>query len=422
MGAPTLGARLTARFVAIAAATIALVAIAAVLLTHFTLDRADSTLASDRAEALHATLLRELAEGDALDEAANEVLAEARSEHVRMSILARGVPVVKEAPLDVPRGGCATFEDGKAWRSCSTTDGEYVVIASIAIDAHQATVRALAEGMLAIVVVAVIVLAMSVRRALRGPLREVSALVEWTQEAEQRARPVSETKELGELGAAFEGLVGKLVAAADRERATSEHIAHELRTPLAALLAEMDTAPREGGSVQLSLAAREEVVRLSEVIEAILVVSDRHAKRPDTIVNVADVARAVAPKGARVEAPDEALTAGDDRLVTLALRNLVDNADKHAGGARAVVVEREDDSIRVSVIDDGPGLNDDGRKKMFERYWRGVADGSGKGLGLALVRAVAEMHGGTADARGAGEHGLDVGFSLSGVRRWSEAR
>ena len=159
---------------------------------------------------------------------------------------------------------------------------------------------------------------------------------------------------------------------------------------------------------------------MSDVIEAILVVSDRNSKRSTAIVNVADVARGLAPKGVIVEAPDEALTMGDERLVTLALKNLVQNADKHAGGARTLRVERGQDAIRVSVIDAGPGLEREGRDRMFDRYWRGVADGTGKGLGLALVRAVAELHGGVADARQVSAHGLDVGFSLAGVRGWNE--
>jgi len=414
---PTLGARLTARFVTIAATSIAVVGVAAVLLTHFALDRADTSLAHDRADALHSMLRRELSEGDSLDEAITEVRAAAHAEGVRLSITTRGTKVVGEAPASVPIGECVTDDD---WRACSVGEDDYVVTAAVALDAHRATVRALAEGMFAIVLLAIAALVVSVRRALREPLAEVGALVAWTKRAEGQKRPTSNTKELAELGAAFEELVGKLLAAAASERATSAHIAHELRTPLTALLAEMDTSKSDEGGVRLSSSAREEVVRMSDVIEAILVVSDRNSKRSTAIVNVADVARGLAPKGVIVEAPDEALTMGDERLVTLALKNLVQNADKHAGGARTLRVERGQDAIRVSVIDAGPGLEREGRDRMFDRYWRGVADGTGKGLGLALVRAVAELHGGVADARQVSAHGLDVGFSLAGVRGWNE--
>ena len=73
----------------------------------------------------------------------------------------------------------------------------------------------------------------------------------------------------------------------------------------------------------------------------------------------------------------------------LAVRNLLDNADKYAGGARVVRVSRQESRAKIAVFDDGPGLEAEARERMFHRDWRESADGDGRGLGLALVRAVA---------------------------------
>jgi len=99
-----------------------------------------------------------------------------------------------------------------------------------------------------------------------------------------------------------------------------------------------------------------------------------------------------------VEAPPGAIVAGlRDELHRLAL-NLMDNALKHTAPGTEIRarVARHGDRVVVSVEDDGPGVPDDLAPRVFERFVRGAADrGGSSGLGLSIVRAVAETHGGT---------------------------
>ncbi|MDP9002016.1 MAG: HAMP domain-containing histidine kinase, partial [Myxococcota bacterium] len=296
------------------------------------------------------------------------------------------------------------------------------------IGAHRAAIAALSRGMGAVIVAAFFALWLAVRRALRAPVAELTSLVRWTEGIVDTQKaidpPVARTREIARLEAVFGALVRRLLDALVRERANSAHIAHELRTPLTAVMAELEGArPADDASRDAIGRVREGLARLAEVIEAILVLSDdtSAAAHGAMIVNIADVARALAPSGVRVEAPDEALIEGDERLVSLATSNLVENARKYGSGVRLVRVSRDGGRVRLSVIDGGPGLDAAARAHMFERYWRGTADGDGRGLGLALVRAVAERHGGRADARPGPEgRGLEVGMTLGDAVGWNE--
>lgn len=432
MGARTLEARLTARMLLLAGTVLAGVGAAAVVVTDRVLDAADTSRALGNAAASRDSLEHELDEGDGPQQAIDEVADEAASQGVRLAVIrpVRG-PVVPGLSLpELSPGSCATVADerGSPWRACAAEGRRATVVAAIPIGEHRSAVATLARGMLGVVAIALLMLWLAVKGAVRGALRELTALIGWSASIVDTERalppPPARTLEVLRLEEAFDTLVRRLLEALARERASSAHIAHELRTPLTAMGAELDCLkPSDESSRAAVSRVRSDVARLADVIDAILVLSttERSQGRGNGVVNVADLARELAPLGVRVDAPDEALVEADERLVALALRNLLDNARKYAGGAEAVRVSRAGDAVQLTVLDHGPGLDDAARTRMFDRYWRGTADGEGRGLGLALVRAVAERHGGDVHASpGPDGRGLDVSMTLGSVVGWHQ--
>ncbi len=105
----------------------------------------------------------------------------------------------------------------------------------------------------------------------------------------------------------------------------------------------------------------------------------------------------------------------DDARIDQVLGNLVGNALAHTphGGHVTLAAERAGDLVRVSVSDDGPGIQPDDLARIFDRGWRGAGCGhDGAGLGLSIARAIVEAHGGRIHAESAPGHGATFTFTL----------
>ncbi len=440
MGSRTLEARLSIRLLTLGGVTLASVAVAAIVMTERALDRSDTDAAMAHGNDVLDALERERLEGDSLDEALREVIASAQAEGARVQIRRAGlVAGAAQLPVLYPTQ-CVTFVDEHAepWRACgvgspSSTPVMTGVTASVPIGAHRAVIRALWSRIFVVVGAAFLAMWLAVRRALRAPLHELASLVQWTARVADVERaetpPPAWTVEVVQLGEAFDAVVKRLLASLARERASSAHIAHELRTPLTAIVTELEALRADPAARPAAERILGDVARFTDVIDAILELSAGDGVRePGTwtrgagaIVNLADVVREVAPRETSVEAPDEALLELDERLVRLALRNLVDNARKYGAGPILLRVSRSGDTARLAVVDQGPGIDAAARERMFERYWRGSADGGGRGLGLALVRSVAERYGGHAEARsGPDGRGLEVSMTFTPLVGWHE--
>ncbi len=183
----------------------------------------------------------------------------------------------------------------------------------------------------------------------------------------------------------------------------SADMAHELRTPLAVLQAHMDAM--DAGGVPTPL--REDVSRITRIVEQVLAKSRIEAieVQPDEQADLSEICSFIATylaplvikEGrsiALIGAEQPVLINGNSFALEQAVRNLVENAIKYSSRDSTITIEvTPEPSIRV--IDTGRGVPAHAREQIFERFHRADRRSNGSGLGLPIVRRVAEAHGGS---------------------------
>jgi heavy metal sensor kinase len=241
--------------------------------------------------------------------------------------------------------------------------------------------------------------------------------------------------ELARLAEGLNRMLARLEEAAERERRFVSDASHELRTPLANLKAELDIALRRArGPEELTRvlhSASEETDRLGRLAEDLLVLARAEGGRlpirreqvdvgalvSDTIASFAGRADELGIELETAIRPGSHATADPTRL-RQAVGNLLDNALIHtpAGGQVTADVSVADRSAMITVTDTGPGFPAEFVDSAFEPFSRSDAARSraegGAGLGLAIVRAIAEAHGGSALARNPSEGGAEVRLTI----------
>jgi two-component system, OmpR family, sensor kinase len=205
--------------------------------------------------------------------------------------------------------------------------------------------------------------------------------------------------EVGRLADTLNRMLSALESARDLERRFIADASHELRNPLAALRGNADYLARNGADPQALGDLRSDAERLTRLVEELLALAREDATElPQQEVRLDEVASAAADGQVRVRVADPGWVRGDRPSLERALLNLVSNARRHgpAGEPIEVEVSRHRDRVLLSVVDRGPGIPADQLELASRRFWRGagVSGEDGSGLGLALVKATAERHGG----------------------------
>jgi signal transduction histidine kinase len=262
--------------------------------------------------------------------------------------------------------------------------------------------------------------ALLVVRSTRTALRPLSAVIETATRIAQgdsklRLEPSRTDTELGSLAAAFDQMVDALDQAIEEARASDAatrrflaDASHELRNPVAALQASVETLLREQPERperdRLEAAVARESERLGRLVNDLLGLARLEAHATRALLDLATIARPLVDD-ACVRAPDAAITLradddttmrGDPDALERVLRNLIDNALAaiQPTGRIDVQLRRRDGSVEALVTDDGPGVPEHQRQRIFERFVRLDPGKPGHGLGLAIARRIAQQHNG----------------------------
>lgn len=266
-----------------------------------------------------------------------------------------------------------------------------------------------------------------VRRGLR-PLEEigVTAGAIAAGDLTRRVEPSDDRTEIGRLGLALNEMLAQIESAFEERRASEARLrrfvadaSHELRTPLTSIRGYAELFRRGADSRPQDLAKSMERIeaeasRMGVLVDDLLLLARLDQGRPlereevdvsQVAADAAESARAIEPKRPITLALDgPALVVGDAGRLRQVVDNLLDNSRVHtpSGTPVRVTVTRDDDEVVLSVADDGPGLPPDVVSRVFERFYRGDPARSrgtgGVGLGLSIVSAIVEAHGGTVEA------------------------
>jgi signal transduction histidine kinase len=270
------------------------------------------------------------------------------------------------------------------------------------------------------------------RRAVQ-PLEQVAGAATRIAGGELTTRlPATDDPDLVAIVAAFNSMVDALAARIERDARFVGDVSHELRSPLTTLVTSVEVLAARRD--ELSPRGRQaltfvegELGRFRRTLDDLLQlarIDGGGALESAAPVSMSALVREVlAVTGRTVELvadPDADTTVTGDKLsLERAVSNLLDNADRHAGGPRSVRVARKGDTVVVTVDDAGPGVAVEDRERIFERFARGQGAARrslpGAGLGLAIVAETATRHGGAAWVADAPHGGARFSLSVPAV-------
>jgi two-component system OmpR family sensor kinase len=295
------------------------------------------------------------------------------------------------------------------------------VIAGVSLRPYEETRRTALVASLILAPAVLIAFGLAARwlidRALSPVARMTRQASEWSERDLDRRFALGRPRdELMQLGSTLDDLLERLAASLRHEQRLTAEISHELRTPLASIVAEAQYALRHGRPGEEGRATLEHILQsarqLGRTLDALLAAARAQLDPRRATSDAADCAHAAigataADRRGRkleatVDAPDGTIRVAVERdLVERILAPLLENAARHARSSVTISVARDDDGVRFTVQDDGPGVPAEEREAIFEPGHRAAGTAAaaavaspGTGLGLALCRRLARSAGG----------------------------
>lgn len=293
-------------------------------------------------------------------------------------------------------------------------DGSQVatVVSSLSMEPYAETQRLVLIGTSALALILLFAVWLALRAGVGRALRPVADMTHqsarWSaDDVDRRFGAERRPAELEDLALTLDGVLDRLSAVLRHEQRLSSELSHELRTPIARILAEAELMRGH----EVSPAARDEALstiadsaqEMSDILEILMTAAKSTARATPGRCALGPVLERIAASRRSPLLQIEVHGAGDVTVgveavvVERALGPIMDNAVRFARTRIDVDVSDGRSTVRVDVLDDGPGIAEDAMTRVFEPGWRdeGQADHEGAGLGLSLARRLLEASGGS---------------------------
>ena len=312
--------------------------------------------------------------------------------------------------------GFSTVETARgSWRVYSALEQNNIVQVAQPMSVRQdlaagMALRALVPLLLLLPVLGILIW-LTVGRGLRPLDQMASSLVQRTPDSLDPLPQDGLPEEIRPLVQALNDLLARLARARESQKAFVADAAHELRTPLTAVQLQIQLAERANTEEERRAAfarLKQGQSRAAHLVQQLLTLARQEpgvAAQPHSAVDLAEVARQVVSEHAPlavernidlgISHEEQAPISGDFEALRVMLGNLVDNAIRYTarGGTVDVALQLRDGTAVMEVADTGPGIPEEDRERVFDRFYRREIDhASGSGLGLAIAKNIADRH------------------------------